>query len=348
MTEPTPNVSQFKSAALVWVLNVVLIGLGNLYASGNKKQCWYLIGFAVVANWFWHWWWSWPLLYLIASFVGHGAVDSHNETVRLVNEDKFSRQRRTASGNYGDSRLSSSGPAPQITDDFQRKLKEAEQEIRRRNVQESGKLNETDYDEQVKRWLKPQSEANRRAESQAKVQKQAKDNAEERDRKSSSESKRRIERKQERVAGQERQSGGKREAVGTSSNQGGLAVFPADLDGKVVDLVQNAIQTVEPTKNWADSGGFPEGLGLTSYEPFVTKDQTLASTGSALADSQMDAAFRKPDSDITGSGVARSLSPAALNVLSEAPSDVICKRCGTKCDHDFSFCLNCGHSYALS
>lgn len=347
MTELEPNIGQFKSAPLVWILNVVLIGLGNLYASGNKKQCWYLIGFAVLSNWFWHWWWSWPILYLISSFVGHGAVDRHNETIRnalLVNEDRLLQKRRTGSGGYSavrsESRLRTSGPAPQITEDFQRKLNEAELEIRRRNSQETGKLSDKDYDEQVKRWLKPEPSAESPTGRREVQQPQSK-TAFKSERSGQNNARKQARNKNEgkSVPRVEQSVLLEASACGKQSERFELA---DQLDSPVIQVVSNTvIESALSTSPDADSG-FPEGLGMTGYQPYFASE-ALGSSPEPMPVRVRDSLVQSFGGGGTGGSAQSSPDSAAVAGVS-----AVCNRCGTKCDHDFSFCLSCGHSYALS
>lgn len=347
MTELEPNIGQFKSAPLVWILNVVLIGLGNLYANGNKKQCWYLIGFVILSNWFWHWWWSWPILYLISSFVGHGAVDRHNETIRnalLVNEDRLLQKRRTGSGGYSavqsESHLRRSGPAPQITEDFQRKLHEAELEIRRRNSQETGKLSDKDYDEQVKRWLKPeQPDENRTGRKEA--QESPSRTAGKSERSASNNARKQERNKNEGKSGMRLEQSGMRAASAYGQQRERLELGD-QVDSPLIQVVSNTVIEPGPSIPPEAPSGFPAGLGMTGYQPYFAKEALGASP------EPMSVNVGGIFVSSSGGGGTGGSGQSKADLTAAAGDPAVCNRCGTKCDHDFSFCLSCGHSYALS
>lgn len=371
MRVPPPEEAQLKTPALVWFFNLILIGFGNFYAGGSGKGLWCLIACSFLSFWICHWWWLWPIAYLIASTVGHGAVTTYNNGVL------DSRGPRGASGLTGDvgskaasrSRIGSdserSGQSPLITVDFQRKIEEAERQLQGRKDNSGGKLTADDYDEQVSHWLRSDDTESRPEGSQQKPQSQpGRGQAALPGYKPDSQPahlKRPNETKVDKIAAQPitwraiqegRESEGAAAGAKAGSRHERKAEMPPSYTVPAAELQATATKQPaagkEPVEQAPLSSGdtssftLPADFGVTGYQSYIP-GSTDAGLGLPPAQLSM------PTSSFgTALGATPSVGQAEEKVKEQSVSgDQSCKRCGAPRDHDFSFCMQCGHSYAF-
>lgn len=260
-----------KNMVVVWLINLIYPGAGNLYVSGNSWFGWGPLASCFLIQQLFHGFGLWLVLYTITAFAASIVVSMQKLRLKQLEAPPGTGSFKAV--NSGEERAGSAslndGQEPDKlaypTADFERKLREADAALKGAK-REPGR----DYDTTVKQWL--------------------------------------------------------------SHSESPHQTYPAAmLDGKTQGLGQPPAQAA---------------LGLTHYQPYLP--DSSATGGSQLQDPAGDSGAPGTAAGNTAGGIAAESTTPAPTQESSGTAAEACKRCGAKRDHDFSFCLSCGHSYAFS
>lgn len=438
-----------KTFGVVWVLNLLLPGAGNLYAAGNTRKGWYPLLITLFLLFMVHWGWAWVPLWLIFSVYGMMQVVDFNERLgeyRLpwgrngstrtpaINSDDSEDSRRSATAHLREV-LSD---LPGITDDFKRKIMEADLQLRNREdaeteeprgdysgyEQDASRLDEEPaeqvsagdpaavdriYDDRVQQWLRKDDGSHVLVNAHGDPYRGSY---------TADEKPEAARREHPSHQPAEIPHYGRGDATGVNwpahepdeaqiaydkevlerLGMAGAAASPASSHSVDSDITQIRMPEFPPppASSSGDAGGADRRVHETTpvsprpveHEKGVARVSRVASAATAGgAPAASDAGADLPPAGFTmpaNLGVVdyqpyilsaaepvmpilnQPLSSAPLSAMPAAvyspapaqaggkveaksePGEEVCKRCGTRRDHDYSFCMHCGHSYAFS
>lgn len=275
----------------LWLLNMPYPGLGNVICTDlDKASCGFCIVtfVALVPLVLGHMWSCWLFLYLVPSVYGSLRIAEYNrdlDTAKKMSADPYGRSLR-----FGSSKeIDDEPPNSFLTDDFRRKLEQADREILLRHEAKQKALEKAESAPELvvpSNRQKPVTEPHDSADLLGNSSLNLKKNAAE---------------------------------LGELGTVGSYTYAPADLP--------------EPAEAGTVFGGNSIILpGVNSPAAIVN---SLGVGNSLLPPGYCVAAPGTVGDGTANGGASNAARPA-------------CKRCGTVPDHDFSFCLNCGHSYDLA
>lgn len=315
MKMPGNERARRKHVLAVWLLNLIYVGVGNLYACGSTKWGWWPLVIAVVIQMIFHHPAIWGLLYLAASFLGMAAVELHNQGKSLG--ESFHGYGKFESGqayskileafknggargvNAGPDDLPAKSRAHDLieqlddryaTDEFTRKLLEAERALKAEGAGSTPPV------------------VNARAAGEKQL----------------------------------RRPGAAREAP-RARLEGPVAGSPVAKAGSGPDQDAAPAPPAESASSREPAPGFAN-LGVVDYQPYLVASEPNNSI------SQVPSLTPAPLGDTTG-GIdigLDSLTTSSGPLPRAAATGETCKRCGATRNNDFSFCLSCGHSYAFA
>jgi hypothetical protein len=306
--------------SLLWLLNLFLPGIGNIYAMGASvgRICCLVVSVFVLHVL--HWWVFYPVLYLYLSVAGTGEVAKRNRAVavgRLTREHMpHSEARGRSAGSFNEQTGGSL-----ITDDFRRKLEEADRAIARQRQREENKVTKVpsdhSIDEQVKQWL---GETAYSAEP---------------------------EKTPSPAAGKGSGAKSKPAAPNAINNQPARIARDKNLTKQSSPKSQSAVDASqasvlpEPAAQTDVSNAGLLSLGETGYKPYELP--TFNHANQPVSNYASDTPAPR---SVAGVNLASGTTYGASDPAG-SQEEHVCGRCGARRDHDFSFCLSCGHSYAF-
>ena len=271
MPRPDPDLEKPKEKRTVWVLNLILPGLGNLYA--GDVSAFVFIPLTLVVFLSVHSFTAWLILYLLASSRAVAVIGRSNARLKTTSRSERPKWMRGVNVDPGVLETRADSKGQYVTGDMLRKLRQAEEDIKDRSRNDAAEDGDDvqDMDEAQRHRLSPEEWLKRQE-----VLQQA------------------------------------------------AHILPPDRPTTASDQPSEAIRQ----ETTIISPGFTDqSMGVSGYQPYLLPELT-----------PLPAQLPEPASAV---GIG-SAPPAAVSTATAT-----CRRCQAARSYEFSFCLNCGHSYDI-
>jgi hypothetical protein len=331
-----------KSAALVWIFNAFFLGAGNVYAAGWQSSK--LLWFGVL-----YWFFSarilsvpsgggfglWLILYMALSIYGVIQVSSANNALNKKKVFSYMNEVSSVEKNRSLQATNLSDRSPYATAQFEAKLKAAD---RNRRPPKENYGNDT-----ASMPAAPNTAVGRNAQENSGYTSDS-------DPATTTQMHARTYNQETARQWQETRGSGI-----NAANYMEPASLASHMVSSQVSLYESASNTVSsdtiqdrPVESLADTLQLKgRELSRTAQEePIAPAIIPVVTAPQAFAYASINASPSASPNDLLNTAAANPVPPP-IPVISGQESHLSCTRCGQPREHNFSFCMSCGHSYGI-